>query len=256
MGRTSSSSSSQKKERQPKKYKYYQFRKIRLWLAWPFVVCLAIYARSTSLGFLIGAPLVLAGEVLRVWSHGFLRKTRRLATDGPYAHVRNPLYLGNFLIGLGFCVVIWHHIVITLYVIGFFLLYWVTVLGEEERLSMALRDEFNRYKKNVRRFIPSLRPYEGRSRLKFAMHRVWGHGELITMVAILDVFLLMYLRQEFYQLSQSVSPSNAILTCVCVGLSLFLIFILNNRKARGQVKFINRERYKLRRWRNWQTRKI
>ncbi|MDG2048836.1 MAG: isoprenylcysteine carboxylmethyltransferase family protein [Myxococcota bacterium] len=48
-----------------------------------------------------GGPLVLAGIWVRVWAVGYLVKTARLTTGGPYAYVRHPLYLGTLLIGLG-----------------------------------------------------------------------------------------------------------------------------------------------------------
>src|SRR3989338_4068988 len=80
-------------------FSFHRFRKLRLYFTWPFVIILAIYAKSTNQGFLVGAIFIVLGEIIRMWSHGYLRKSRRLAISGPYAYVRNPLYLGNFLIG-------------------------------------------------------------------------------------------------------------------------------------------------------------
>lgn len=178
---------------------FHKFRKLRLYFAYPFVVVLAIFARSTDIGFLVGIPIVLAGESIRVWSHGYLRKARQLATDGPYAYVRNPLYVGNFLIGLGFCVIIWNPFVVALYVLGFFGLYWVTVRGEEQRLSFKFPDEYQDYLKTVPRFFPRLTPYSKRSQLKFEFHRVIGHGEPITILGVILLLLLIHLRQEIFQ---------------------------------------------------------
>lgn len=178
---------------------FHKFRKLRLYFAYPFVVILAVFARSTDIGFLIGIPIILAGESIRIWSHGYLRKARQLATDGPYAYVRNPLYVGNFLIGLGFCVIIWNPFVIALYVLGFFGLYWVTVRGEEQRLSFKFPHEYQDYLKTVPRFFPRLTPYSKRSQLKFEFHRVIGHGEPITIFGVIILLVLIYLRQEIFQ---------------------------------------------------------
>ena len=105
-------------------FSFHRFRKLRLYFAWVFAVALAIYAKSTDRGFWLGIPVILAGEAIRIWSHGYLRKARQLASDGPYAYVRNPLYLGNFLMGLEFCIIIWHPVVGIVFTFGFFLVYW------------------------------------------------------------------------------------------------------------------------------------
>src|SRR5207244_11091186 len=69
--------------------------------------CAALFfllARPRSLTLIVGAVVALPGLALRAWAVGYLRKNEALATDGPYAYTRNPLYLGSFLIGLGFTV--------------------------------------------------------------------------------------------------------------------------------------------------------
>jgi protein-S-isoprenylcysteine O-methyltransferase Ste14 len=59
-------------------------------------------ARPTPVGFAAGFVLIVLGEGLRVWGAGHLVKNDVLTLTGPYAHVRNPLYAGTLLIGLGF----------------------------------------------------------------------------------------------------------------------------------------------------------
>jgi protein-S-isoprenylcysteine O-methyltransferase Ste14 len=80
-------------------------------LAVPAVV-LAAFGKPSALGVTVGLPLALAGELVRCWAVGYSGVTTRgdrviapeLVTAGPYAYVRNPLYVGNFITALGFAI--------------------------------------------------------------------------------------------------------------------------------------------------------
>ncbi len=75
-------------------------------------VALGAFGRPSKFSAAVGLPLALAGEALRCWAVGYSGVTTRgdvvtapeLVTAGPYAYVRNPLYLGNFLTALGFSI--------------------------------------------------------------------------------------------------------------------------------------------------------
>src|SRR5438132_13505627 len=70
-------------------------------------VCAALFllfARPRPVTLLAGITISVFGLMLRAWAAGHIRKNAELATSGPYAHSRNPLYLGNFLLGLGFTI--------------------------------------------------------------------------------------------------------------------------------------------------------
>ncbi len=78
-------------------------------LALPAVV-LAAAGKPSTASIALGIPVALAGEALRCWAVGYSGVTTRagyvtapaLTTAGPYAYVRNPLYVGNFITALGF----------------------------------------------------------------------------------------------------------------------------------------------------------
>ncbi len=177
----------------------HKYRKLRMYFVYPFIAVLAFFVRSTDQGFWMGIPVIVLGEAIRIWSHGYIRKAKELATNGPYAYVRNPLYVGNFLIGLGFCLIIWHPMILVFYAAGFFGLYWITIKGEEQRLSLAFKEDYQDYVKHVPRFVPRITPYQKRSYAPFELKRVTGHGEQITIFAVTALLLILYLRQEMFQ---------------------------------------------------------
>ena len=218
------------------KFSFHRFRKLRMYFAWLFVITLAVFAKSTTQGFWTGAPIILAGEAIRIWSHGYLRKARQLATNGPYAYVRNPLYLGNFLIGFGFCLIIWHPIIGVVFAIGFFSVYWLTVKGEEQRLAFKFGEAYADYLRNVPRFLPRLNPYKQSAKTPFAFHRVWGHGEHITMLAILSLFLALYLRQEFYQNHKPLTATSFVLLGLSAGVVILSVVALVARGFRSKKR--------------------
>jgi len=60
---------------------------------WVVGVLVVALARPTPSSLLLGLPLAVLGESLRIWASGHIEKTKTLATGGPYAHSRNPLYV-------------------------------------------------------------------------------------------------------------------------------------------------------------------
>ena len=112
----------------------------------------------------VAALLIAAGEALRIWAVGHSGRTTRakdlkapaLATGGPYAVVRNPIYVGNFLLGLGFVLLTRVAWVAVVYVLFFAFQYSLIVSIEEQFLEGKFGDDYRAYKTKVRRFVPSL----------------------------------------------------------------------------------------------------
>jgi len=118
-----------------------------------------IWAQPTAGRLLAGGAVALAGLLLRAWSAGCLEKERQLATNGPYAHTRNPLYLGSAVAALGFAIAggRWWFFVL----LGFFLgaVYWPVIRYEQARLEKLFPEEFPAYARAVPAFWPRLRPW-------------------------------------------------------------------------------------------------
>ena len=154
-----------------------------------------VLARPTLRTILLGFALALLGEALRLWASGHLEKTRRLATGGPYAHTRNPLYLGSLLMALGMAIAAaspW----VVLAVASYFLAFYPTLMNEEARfLRERFGAEYDRWAAEVPPFWP--RPGAGGSRAsRFARSRVRGNREWWT-AAVLPLVALLFWARRF-----------------------------------------------------------
>ena len=105
---------------------------------------------------LAGLALILAGLVARSWAAGTLRKYKRLVTSGPYALVRNPLYVGSFLMMAGFCALLGDLLLAACVIGPMIALYWLAVRDEEQLLAGYFPDEWPAYAARVPRFVPRL----------------------------------------------------------------------------------------------------
>jgi protein-S-isoprenylcysteine O-methyltransferase Ste14 len=101
--------------------------------------------------------LVLPGLWLRGYAAGYVKKNRELTTTGPYAHTRNPLYLGSMTMAAGFAVALLSWPVALALALGFAAIY-VPVIAAEERFLRATFPGFDAYCRQVPRLIPRLTP--------------------------------------------------------------------------------------------------
>jgi len=108
--------------------------------------------------------LVVPGLWLRGYAAGYVKKNKELTVTGPYAHTRNPLYLGSMLMAAGFAVALLSWPVALVLAVGFFAIY-VPVIASEERFLRSTFPEFDAYCRRVPRLLPRLfvRPEPGTS---------------------------------------------------------------------------------------------
>lgn len=107
----------------------------------------------------LGLGLVLTGLALRSWAAGILRKQEQLTTGGPYALFRHPLYIGSFLMMVGFCTLIDDAENIWVVLGPFVGLYLLGIFAEERMLRKRFSVAWREYARTVPRFLPRrLRP--------------------------------------------------------------------------------------------------
>jgi len=102
-----------------------------------------------------GTPLIVLGLLIRGSASGTLRKNEQLATTGPYAYTRNPLYLGSVIMAVGFAIAA-KNLWIVLIMTAMFLAIYLPVIRAEESYLAQNFPEFSDYAHRVPRFIPRL----------------------------------------------------------------------------------------------------
>lgn len=154
-------------------------QRLRVPLGFLFAALYLAFARPTPGSLLLGMPLALAGLIVRGWAAGHIMKNERLATTGPYAHTRNPLYFGSFLLAAGFAIAA--HWSLLLVVIAFFVLvYGPTIEKERANIRGRFPDAYAAWESNVPAFVPRLTPWSqpatrGAEPFSFALYV--RHGE-------------------------------------------------------------------------------
>jgi protein-S-isoprenylcysteine O-methyltransferase Ste14 len=158
---------------------YSEFAKrLRLPLGFILGIAYLIFARPTWGTLILGGAIALAGVLVRAWASGHIRKNERLATSGPYAHTRNPLYFGSFLIAAGFAVAA-HWSLLIAVIVFFGLIYYPTMQREIANISSRFPDTYAQYANNVPLFIPRPTPWRGDegSHADFSSQLYMKHGE-------------------------------------------------------------------------------
>jgi len=113
----------------------------------------AIYAPGEWQG-LLGCGLVLAGLGVRSWAAGVLFKGKELAVAGPYSLCRHPLYLGSFLMMLGYCHLIGDPSNYLFIVVAVAAIYWATMGREEERMGEKYSTRWHEHAAKTPRLLP------------------------------------------------------------------------------------------------------
>ena len=180
----------------------------RTWLPLPLAVALLVIPASPGgLGaplFAAGLLLIVTGEALRLWSvhHiGAISRTRsdrlgRLIASGPFAVVRNPLYIGNIALWAGFAVTAGLFWLVPLVVLLLMCEYHAIVRWEETLLETRLGDSYRLYAARVHRWWPTwIGPGASRSDAAFSWRQTL-FSERGTLIAIAVGIALMLLKRK------------------------------------------------------------
>jgi protein-S-isoprenylcysteine O-methyltransferase Ste14 len=173
-------------------------RRIRVPLGFLFAVLYFWLARTTWQSMAEGSTLIVPGLLIRALASGHVRKNESLATSGPYAYTRNPLYLGSLLMGLGFCLAARSWWVFALLLLLFSVIY-LPVIRDEENFLRARFSEFDEYARHVPRMLPRLIPHSsgaGKTAAGFSVDLYLKHREYNALFGAAAMMVALIVKME------------------------------------------------------------
>lgn len=169
-------------------------RKVRLGLAWLLVLPFLWFARPTPTSLLAGGITAFLGVLVRGWAAGHIRKDSTLTVAGPYAHVRNPLYVGSFLMGLGVTIAGGVPLFVAVFLTFYLMVYTRTAMVEARFLEERYGEAYRTYAVAVPLFVPRPSPWrpEGASPApRFSLHRYRQNREWEAGLGVTAGFLFL-----------------------------------------------------------------
>jgi protein-S-isoprenylcysteine O-methyltransferase Ste14 len=175
-------------------------RRIRVPLGFAFAALFLWLARPTPLFLALSLLLVAPGLLLRGFASGYVKKNAELTTTGPYAHTRNPLYLGSILIAVGFAFAarsFWIAVVL----IALFLAIYLPVIRSEEQYLRSVFPDFDTYAAQVPRLVPRLmparQPHAERGAFSSALYR--KHREYNALIGAASMYAALILKLALFK---------------------------------------------------------
>jgi protein-S-isoprenylcysteine O-methyltransferase Ste14 len=135
-------------------------RKVRRVPLFIGALLLVIFAKPQFPGIWIGMVLIFLGEGIRIWAAGHLQKNEVLTVTGPYAYVKNPLYIGSILITAGFCILA-DNIYLLAAAFLMFCFHYIPYKKrvEGDRMKKIFGNQFEDYDGKVPDYLPRWTPY-------------------------------------------------------------------------------------------------
>ncbi len=170
----------------------FQLLRIRVPSGFVLAALFLYFSQPTWPSLAIGLFIAGLGLLMRVWATGHLKKNDQLATSGPYALTRNPLYLGSFLIGTGFTIAGRNLVILIIFLLGFWAIYGGTIRLEAIRLQGLFPEEYALYRGRVPLFFPRLWPIERGDGFSLGQYR--KNREYRALIGFLGAVMVLVLK--------------------------------------------------------------
>lgn len=155
-------------------------------------------AKPTPNSLISGVIISLIGLTIRAWASGYLKKNQELTMTGPYAHTRNPLYFGTFIMAAGIAISTNTWWFVVLFIALYLLIYAPVMMAEAETLKKLFPDAYRSYSKRVPMFVPRLSPFREVEKSapttderKFALSQYLKHREYKAAIGLLLIYALL-----------------------------------------------------------------
>jgi protein-S-isoprenylcysteine O-methyltransferase Ste14 len=167
--------------------------RVRVPAGFVFAALYLYFSRPSSQSIWIGGGLAFVGILIRAWATGHIRKNDELTVSGPYALTRNPLYLGSFVIGLGFSIAGGNLFIPAVFLACFAAIYAPVMQREMEYLKNKFPQEYEHYQATVPLFFPRLTP--GRTgQGHFSFQRYMKHREYQAFAGFVSAISFLILK--------------------------------------------------------------
>jgi len=181
-----------------------------------------------------GITLILLGQVIRISARGYKsehsQQSRALIRGGPYAFVRNPMYLGILLIGSGIVLIFFKWWVVAAFLLVFIIRYLLLIFKEEQKLSALFPGEYKEYQQAVPRILPSLKALFYRDISEYLpLKWRWLKKEIGSILVVLLVVLLVESWEDICAEGIRVYFKEAWLIAGVIIMFIFLAMYLNDR---------------------------
>lgn len=171
-------------------------RRIRVPLGFLFAIVYFWFARPSATSLLASLALVAPGLFLRTYASGYVNKNEELATTGPYAYTRNPLYLGSLLIASGFALGARNIWIAAALLLLFAIVYLPVIAGEEEYLRAHFAS-YDEYASRVPRLVPRLRMHRCSGPGKFSSALYRKHREYNSLLGSFCIYFALIAKMIF-----------------------------------------------------------
>ncbi len=158
------------------------------------IIASIFLSRPSPLSLLAGLGVIGSGLLLRAWACGHLHKEKVLAISGPYRYTRNPLYVGNLIIGLGIVMSAYSIWVAVLLACNFLIIYPFVINREKRRMKEFFPDEYEAFKRKVPLFFPRFPSSLPKSEIRFSRELYRKNGEIRALYGALVYWAAITLR--------------------------------------------------------------
>jgi protein-S-isoprenylcysteine O-methyltransferase Ste14 len=149
---------------------------------------------ANPIWFWPAATVSLIGALLQDWCFASLNKNRELAVCGPYALVRNPMYIARFIVILGLVLLPGWPWLAVIYTVAYYFYVVNRVQREETKLREVFGAPYAEYCRQVRRFLPVFRPYPGSQLAYFRWELFIRNHGWASLVGVIALYAIAWAR--------------------------------------------------------------